>query len=233
MSTPSRLSQLSCISSQLGGEYLMLALGSSSLIAIWPTWMQLKSRERRNRPSGVGHLVRLTASAKFVEYIGGWCAADTICSALSALLLLLQAPCECIINHASIPIKWKFTLFITKWGHCRAFAMLRLGWNCIFEVAEITNTLGSTLRACVCTFTLNCKTTNLIAQKPNKTQHEGNCVGLAWLAGWLSGLRCFGARGSIVGLKWCQHNSNNSNYNNNNSNSNYNNKCRAALNMKS
>lgn len=28
--------------------------------------------------------------------------------------------------------------------------MLRLGWNCIFEVAEITNTLGSTLRACVC-----------------------------------------------------------------------------------
>lgn len=32
---------------------------------------------------------------------------------------------------------------------------------------------------CVCTFTLNCKTTNLIAQKPNKTQHDGNCVPLA------------------------------------------------------
>lgn len=168
----------------------MLVLGtSSSLIAIWPTWMQLKSRERKNRPSGDGHLVRLTASAKFVKYIGRWCAADTIYSALSAPSPLFdwgRVPCECIINHASTPIKWKFTLFITKWGHCRAFAMLRLGWNCIFEVAEITNTLGSTLRACVCTFTLNCKTTNLIAQKPNKTQHEGNCVGLAWLAGWVT-----------------------------------------------
>lgn len=41
--------------------------------------------------------------------------------------------------------------------------------------------LGLCVCVCVgvCTFTLNCKTTNLIAQKPNKTQHDGNCVPLA------------------------------------------------------
>lgn len=95
---------------------------------------------------------------------------------------------------------------------------------------------------CVCTFTRNCKTTNLIAQKPNKTQHDGNCVPLPlalsvclsvclldWLLGWLAGLLSawdVGVRGSIVVLKWCQHN-------NKKGNSNNYNKCKAALNMKS